>query len=119
VSIWIRKRQAEKKEEKLLREHSARRRRPALEALSLPQDLSENSMRLILMGSGRALVENCLSVVEISQTQVRLNTRAGVMTFQGTGLLLADVRPGAMSVTGQIESVHLPHKMQEGADRNA
>lgn len=119
MSIWVRKKRAEKQAKQLYKKHAARRGRPVLEALSLPRDLHENSMRLILMGSGRALVENCLSVVEIGRAQVRLRVRAGIVEFQGQNLSLTDVRPGALAVTGEIESVRLPHEIQEGADRNA
>ena len=113
MSIWIRKKQAEKQSRRLLKEQAGKRRKPALYALSLPEDLTENGMRLILMGDRRALVENCLDVVEISKEQIRLRTRSGILGFQGSGLLLEDVRPGSLAVVGRIESVQLPRDVSE------
>lgn len=119
VSIWIRKKQANRRAAEERKTHAVRRRKPVLEALSLPEDLAENGMRLILVGSRRALIENLLSVIEISDTRIRFMTRSGVVIFSGQGLQLADVRSDAMAVVGEIESVQLPSDRQEGADLRA
>lgn len=119
MSIWIRKRQAEKRERRMMKERSARRSRPALEALSLPDDLTGNGVRVILLNGTCALVENCLAVAGIGDEQIRLRTRTGTLVFQGRGLSLQDVRKGALTVTGQIASVFLPLGFGEGAGSDA
>ncbi len=116
MSIWIRKKQAVARARQEKKERSARRSRPALEALSLPEDATGSLTRLILMGNGRALVENLLGIVEIDGTRVRLATRAGLLTFHGRGLRLTDVRRDALAVVGEIDSVELPHAEREEAN---
>lgn len=118
MSIWIRRKQAEKYAKHFREEHAKRRKRPTLGALSLPEDVAENDMRFILTGGRRALVENYLNVVEVSETLIRLRTRAGLLEVQGRGLALEDVRLGALAVIGEIEWVRLPNRT-EGAEQNA
>ena len=115
MSIWIRKKQARAKAAQETKKRSARHPRPALEALSLPEDVAGNSVRVILMGNDRALIENLLGVADIGKESIRLTTRAGLMTFHGQELYLTDVRAGAAAVTGRIETVELPREKAEEA----
>lgn len=115
MSIWIRKKQARKNAAREEKKRSTRRVKPVLAALSLPDDVSEGGVRVILLGGQRALVENILGVADVGRESIRLVTRAGVMTFQGHDLLLTDVREGALAVGGQIESVLLPCDAPEEA----
>jgi len=117
LSIWIRKRRARAQSAREKRERTARRPRPVLGALALPDDVAENGVRLIVMGCGRALVENHLGVADIAREYVRLVTRDGILTLRGEELLLTDVREGALSISGRIEHIELPHGIREGAAR--
>ena len=108
MSIWIRKKRALDRAAREEKARKARRPKPVLEALSLPEDVSGNSVRVILLGDRCALVENHLGVAEIGREEIRLVTRRGVMTFRGPELRLTDVREGALTVSGQIEAVLLP-----------
>ena len=90
------------------KKHSARRARPVLAALSLPEDISEDGIRVILLGEGRALIENHLGIADVGREVIRLVTRAGILSVQGKELLLTDVREGALAVNGRIESVRMP-----------
>lgn len=94
--------------------HSRRRTRPVLAALSLPEDVGEDGVRVILLGGSRALVENMLGVADIGRDCIRLATRAGILSFKGKELVLTDVREGALAVSGQIEAVLLPGAAGEG-----
>ena len=109
------KKQARLRTAKEEKARSHRRVRPVLAALSLPEDVGEDGVRVILLGGGRALVENILGVADVGREEIRLTTRAGLMTFQGSGLMLTDVREGALAVSGRIESVHLPGDFPEAA----
>ena len=110
MSIRDLKRKAKAKEADEMKAHSHRRPRPVLAALSLPEDVSEDGVRVILLGGGRALVENHLGVADVGREMIRLVTRAGVLTFQGKELTLTDVRAGALAVNGRIEAVLLPEE---------
>ena len=100
------------------KQRSERPVKPALDALSFPEDVSGNSVRVILLGGRRALIENHLGVAEVGRETVSLATRAGLMSIQGLNLRLTDVRTGALAVEGQIRSVVLPLAGEE-ADGHA
>ncbi|MBQ2955125.1 MAG: YabP/YqfC family sporulation protein [Clostridia bacterium] len=115
MSIRIRRKRAEKLADREHRARMMRQRRPVMDALELPADVSGGSVRVILIGGRRALIENHLGVADVGQESISLTTRGGLMTVHGQNLLLTDVREGALSVEGQIESLILPH-WREGAD---
>ena len=114
-SILIRKKQARARVAQEAKIHLTHPRKPALEALELPEDVAGNSARIILLGGGRALVENLLGIADVGRDVVRLTVREGIVAFHGSGLCLEDVRAGAASVTGRIDSVELPHGLREEA----
>ena len=95
--------------------HSHRRARPALAALELPEDVSGNDIRVILLGRGRALIENHLGVAEIGREEIRLVTRGGLLSIQGEELALTDVREGALAVSGRIAALRMPSDSREAA----
>ena len=115
MSILIRRKRAEKLAERDRRSRMTRQRRPVMDALELPADVSEGGVRVILISGRRALIENHLGVADVGKESISLTTRDGLMTVHGQNLLLTDVREGALSVEGQIESLILPH-WREGAD---
>lgn len=115
MNLREKKRQAQLKAAADAKAHAHRRPKPVLAALSLPEDVSEDGVRVILLGGGRALVENMLGVADIGREEIRLATRAGILTFRGSGLMLTDVREGALAVNGRIESVLLPGDFPEAA----
>ncbi len=115
MSILIRKKQARAYAAQQKRERAVRHPRPPLGALMLPDDVAENTVRVILLGSGHALVENYLGVADVARGSIRLTTRTGILSFHGQELKLTDVRTGALSVRGIIEQIELPHALREEA----
>lgn len=108
MSIRDLKKRAREKETETIKKYSHRRARPMLAALSLPEDVSEDGMRVILLGGGRALVENMLGVADIGREEIRLIARGGILAFQGRDLSITDVREGALAVSGRIHAVLMP-----------
>ena len=117
LSIWIRKRQAREKSARELRAHTPRRAHPVLSALSIPEDAAGGCVRVMLLGSERALVENHLGVADVGREIIRLSTREGILSFHGNDLVLCDVRTGALSVRGQIERIEFPRGTRGEAAR--
>ena len=113
MSIWIRRKQAQKKAAQEAKRRAARRKRPVLHALSLPEDVSEGCARVILLGGRRALIENILGVADVGREEIRLAAREGILTVQGRELKLTDVREGALTVTGRIGAIGLPPSGEE------
>ena len=89
-------------------EKVCRSRRPVLAALALPEDAAGGAVRLIALGSTRLLVENHRGLAEVTAGRVRLATPDGLLVVSGEGLKLADVRPGALCITGFIREIGLP-----------
>lgn len=108
MSIWSLRKQARRKAAQEERAHAARRPHPVLDALEFPEDVTGNSVRVILLGGRRMLIENHLGVAEVGREEIRLVTREGMISIRGEELSLQDVREGALAVVGRISAVELP-----------
>ena len=84
---------------------AARRSLPALEWV---EDAAGQCARATAIGSRSLLVENHTGLLGFAPDCVRLNTAKGVLCVRGSGLFLADMRPGALIVRGSISRVELP-----------
>lgn len=113
LSILIRQKKARKRQAQELREKAVRRPHPPMGALALPDDLTGNAVRVIVLGSSRVLVENHLGVADVGRESIRLTTRTGMLSFYGQSLQLTDVRQCALSVCGQIDRIELPRAQQQ------
>jgi len=74
-------------------------------ALELPCDVTADEPRFIMEGSRRLLAENIRGIAEVTGNRVRLAVRGGVVTVDGSSLLIGEVRPGALAVSGEITSI--------------
>ncbi|MDL2206675.1 YabP/YqfC family sporulation protein [Eubacteriales bacterium OttesenSCG-928-N13] len=83
---------------------------PALEWL---EQASGSQPRVMLAGGRRAMIENHTGIIEFDEQRVRLMTKQGVLTLHGQGLMLAEVRPDALTVRGIITAVELPSAQEE------
>lgn len=86
---------------------------PALEWL---EEASGSQPRVMLAGGRRAMIENHTGIVEFDEERVRLQTRQGILTLNGRGLMLAEVRPDALTVRGEIFTIELPRAREEDAN---
>ncbi len=80
----------------------------AFPALEWVEEASGTQPRLLLAGGKRAMIENLTSIIEFSEEKIRLMTRSGPLTLIGSGLLLTQVRPDALTVRGHIRLIELP-----------
>ena len=78
------------------------------DALEWPRDLAGRCARATAIGSNRLLVENYTSILELTDTRVRLATGTGPITVTGRGLTLCDARRGALIIRGELQQVDLP-----------
>ena len=86
----------------------ARRPRRGLPAMEWVEDITGRCARTTAIGSRKLLVENHTEILFFSEDGVRLATGQGLICVFGSGLLLRDVRPGALIVEGDIRRVELP-----------
>lgn len=118
MSIRILRKKARAKAAKEAKRRALPRLRPALGALSLPEDAAGGLTRIVLLGGRRALVENLLGVAEIGRESVSLACREGLIRFSGRALHLTDIRPGGLTVAGEIHALQLPSDVGKEAGRD-
>jgi sporulation protein YqfC len=90
------------------RKTPVRARHGAFPAMEWLEEAAGALPRLMLAGGRRAMVENHTGILEFSPSCVRLLTRQGVLLIRGTHLLLTQIRPDALTVRGEIQSIELP-----------
>ena len=115
-SVVSRRRQAEKQARAQRKKCEKSGKRPVLEALSLPEDVTGNAARLTVLGSARLLAENIMGIAEVTRTRVRLTTAEGMLAVSGENLMLTDVRCGALCVSGRITQIELPVRREAAYD---
>ena len=86
-----------------------KRSRQGFPALEWLDEVAGGAPRVMTAGNHRAVIENHTGILEFDAGRVRLMTRQGVMTIRGAGLILAQVRPDALTVRGGISAIELPN----------
>jgi len=70
--------------------------------LSLPKEIALNLPLILATGRNEINIENYKNLIEFTDTKVRLNTSAGTLTIEGTGLILKQITTEHLLVTGKI-----------------
>lgn len=120
----MRRRDQIKRAEKQLRRQEravakSKRSRPALEALSLPEDLTGSSVRITALGNRRLLIENHRGIVRMEPACVKIMTSQGIVTIAGEELYISDVRSDSMAVVGSVSSIGFPGSAAKAGDPDA
>lgn len=72
------------------------------ELLSLPKEILLNLPQIILVGRKEVSIENYKSIIEYSDTAIRINTSSGVLLIAGNGLTLKNMTTEYITVIGGI-----------------
>ena len=80
------------------------------------EDASGQCARATAIGSRSLLVENHTGILGFSDRDIRLATRSGPLCVRGVCLALRDVRPGTLTIFGEIHSIDLPCPGGEAPD---
>lgn len=72
------------------------------ELLALPKEIILNLPQIILTGSGELSIENYKSIIEYTESKVRINTNSGVLLVEGNGLGLKQITAEHIIVVGNI-----------------
>ena len=73
--------------------------------LSLPKEIALNLPLIMATGRGEVNIENYKNLVEFTDTKIRVNTSAGVLAIEGTGLILKQVTTEHILITGNIKVI--------------
>jgi len=74
--------------------------------LALPKEIALNLPLLTATGQEEISIENYKNLVEFTDTKVRINTSAGLLTVEGKQLLLKQVTTEHVLITGKINKIH-------------
>ena len=84
-------------------------KRQLTELFSLPQEIILNLPQVILTGQEEATIENYRSIIEFTETQVRINTNNGVLRVSGNRLVLKHITTEGITITGDIRGIEYLH----------
>ena len=70
--------------------------------LELPKEIMLNLPLVTVIGSEEVTIENYKSVIEYSQTRIRVNTSSGIFKIEGKNLTLKQITSEAVVITGII-----------------
>lgn len=76
-------------------------------------DVLPGRVRLYSIGFERLMVENYLSVNELSKERIEINASDGCVSILGGCLAISEMRKGALIVTGSIASVAFLRRKNE------
>lgn len=75
------------------------------EVLDLPPDAVGEGPKITISGRGQILVENYYSIVNFSETEIRLETAEGDVYFRGKGLVLKVILSTELRIEGELSSL--------------
>lgn len=71
-------------------------------ALELPEEVMLNLPLITITGKNNMLIENYKNIIEYSQKKIRVSTSAGIISIDGTMLLLKELTKDSIIITGTI-----------------
>ena len=74
--------------------------------LSLPKEVALDLPLVTATGRGEVTIENYKSLIEFTETKIRLRTRDGVMTIEGERLKLRQITTENVLVSGLISKIN-------------
>lgn len=75
------------------------------EALNLPKDLTLGAVILTITGKHEAYVENYMSLIEYTETLIRIQTKTCKLELRGVRLNIDYYTNDEMKITGEIQEV--------------
>ncbi|MCY0877130.1 MAG: YabP/YqfC family sporulation protein [Firmicutes bacterium] len=79
--------------------------RLAAQWLEMPADTLERVPRITIIGRTQVIVENYLSLLEFTDTRIRVATGIGETVISGEGLELRTIVPEELLIEGAIHGV--------------
>jgi len=73
-------------------------------ALELPKEIMLDLPLITITGRNNLSIENYKNIIEYSQKKIRISTTAGVISIEGTKLLLKELTKNSVIVTGKISN---------------
>lgn len=73
---------------------------------SLPKEIALNLPLITVTGRGEINIENYKNLVEFTDTKIRIQTNAGMLSIEGQGFILKQITSEHVLITGTINAIH-------------
>ena len=73
--------------------------------LELPKEVVLNLPLVTMIGNGEVCVENYKSVIEYTETRVRVNTTCGIFAIEGKKLVLNQITSDEVVIKGVVDNM--------------
>jgi len=73
--------------------------------LSLPKEITLNLPLIMATGRDELNVENYKTLIEFTDTKIRINTNSGMLTVEGQRLMLKQITTENILITGKIKGI--------------
>ena len=74
-------------------------------ALSLPKEIALDLPIVSAIGQGEITIENYKSLLEFTDTKIRIRTKASTIIIEGQSLTLQQITSENLLITGQIAGI--------------
>ena len=74
--------------------------------LSLPKEIALNLPLIMATGQDEINIENYKTLVEFTDTKIRIHTSIGMLTIEGQKLKLKQITTEHVLITGNIKKIH-------------
>ena len=81
--------------------------------LEVPRELSEEEIKITILGFDEMLVENYKGILEYEEFYIKIKTNIGNINISGFNLRLEQVTEDDISVKGKIESIEIERIQDE------
>ena len=76
----------------------------------LPKEISLDYSRMVLLGNKEFVIENYKGIIEYDNNIIRLNTLSGIISIEGSGLVINEISDDDVSVEGIINLIGIEEK---------
>lgn len=73
--------------------------------LDMPEGLLHDSVNLVLYGTSLVEIDNFKSLLDFSDSSVRINTSSGLIRIDGVQLSISSMTDESLSVRGTIKNI--------------
>ncbi|WP_026485606.1 sporulation protein YqfC [Caldanaerobius polysaccharolyticus] len=73
--------------------------------LDYPRDVMLDLPKVTMIGNVELIIDNHKGIIEYKSDLIRLNSKCGVIKLVGDDLVIKEIQPEEMYVTGNIKSI--------------
>lgn len=77
------------------------------EILELPKEIIMDTPRMTVVGNTQLSIENHRGIIEYANNIIRINTNSGIFKITGTNLIIKNIIPEEILITGEIDNINI------------